>query len=379
MTRGPLGFILRCSSDKELFVSLQVFGTSLANGSEVVIFFEPLTFFPDRLAVPEPCSMLKLPKILLPSLGAPPFIGSGLSRSFEDPVPVICRPVPRPVQLLSLRRPGPLVAQSHKELSKDDDIDDWDYELDVTDIPILDPNWDPDDPRFNIPFDDLMEMMRDLLPTINQAASQDVGAAIGPVIADAPAALPTEDSLTPAVTGQGNPLPMPDPGVANNDEGGSFVPLPLVSDLPVAVKEVEVPVKPSGCPSDKEDSRATSPLIANEPASSETCVISGDHVEIIEPLSGLARSPEALGALEVRLAALRSEAVDTTSQISMVRDQQASILLTQRDKSASATLLRVLASHLDRELKASLRAMRLWMRSCSKIASLSPNYKTLLI
>ncbi|MQM08356.1 hypothetical protein Taro_041206, partial [Colocasia esculenta] len=54
------------------------------------------TLFPDRLAVPEPCSVLKLPKILLLAWGAPlAFIGSGgrprldhlktSSRSFKDP------------------------------------------------------------------------------------------------------------------------------------------------------------------------------------------------------------------------------------------------------------------------------------------------------
>ncbi|MQM02421.1 hypothetical protein Taro_035192 [Colocasia esculenta] len=48
----------------------------------------------------------------------------------------------------------PSALAAHKGFSQDDDIDDWDYEMDVTDIPILDPDWDPsmenpDNPCFN--------------------------------------------------------------------------------------------------------------------------------------------------------------------------------------------------------------------------------------
>ncbi|MQL92391.1 hypothetical protein Taro_025014 [Colocasia esculenta] len=142
------------------------------------------------------------------------------------------------------------------------------------------------------------------------------------------------------VTGQDDLSHVPDPGETNNNGGGSFVPLSPASDLPVAIKKVEVAIKPSEHLSDVENSGVTSPLNASEPDSSEACVIFGDH--------GSDRSPRALEALEAQLAPLCSEAVDIIGQISMVRDQQASLLSTKRDKSARATLLHVLASHLDR-------------------------------
>ncbi|MQM01462.1 hypothetical protein Taro_034224 [Colocasia esculenta] len=241
----------------------------------------------------------------------------------------------------------PSAPETHEELPKDDDIDDWDYELDVTDIPILDPNWDPsmenpDDPHFSIPFDDLMEMMRDPLPAVNEEVPQATIVATESIVADDTPSLPVE-----AMTTQGDPSPMPNTGVTNNDE-------------------------------DVENSGATSPLNASEPDSSETCVISSDHSESTEPLSGetqqlsiafeaacdatevsshpslaasgLDRSPRALEVLEARLTALRSEAVGTASQISMVRDQHTFLLSTQREKSARATLLRILESCLDRSI-----------------------------
>ncbi|MQL89936.1 hypothetical protein Taro_022523 [Colocasia esculenta] len=277
----------------------------------------------------------------------------------------------------------PSVPETHEELSKDDDIDDWDYELDVTDIPILDPNWDlsmenPDDPCFSIPFDDLMEMMRDPLSAINKEVPQATTIVVKSIAADATPSLPVEgknelpmpsplllDSSVPheetgipdrplsqpsepAMTSQGDPSPKPTLRVTTNDEGGSFAPLPPALDLPTASTEAEVLAKPSECLSgllyifimimtfpphgllDAENSGATSPLPASEPDSSETCVI-----------SGLDRSSRALEVLGARLAALRSEPIDTAGQISMVRGQHTSLLSTQRKRSARATLLRM--------------------------------------
>ncbi|MQL81823.1 hypothetical protein Taro_014294 [Colocasia esculenta] len=261
--------------------------------------------------------------------------------------------------------------------SREDDVDDWDYELDVTDIPILNSNWDPsmdnpEDPNFSIPFDDLMRMMEEPLPTIDQGALQDITAVVEPRTAE-----PTPFLSTEATSDQGNPLfvstsialheektvigqddlsPVPDPGETNNNGGDSFVPMSPASNLPVVVKKVEVAIKPS------------EHLL-------ETCVISGDHSESTEPLSGeaqqlsiafeaacdaaevsshpslaasgLDRSLQALEVLEAWLAALRSEVVGTAGQISMVRDQHTSLVSTQREKLARATLLRMLASCLD--------------------------------
>ncbi|MQL71432.1 hypothetical protein Taro_003753 [Colocasia esculenta] len=340
----------------------------------------------------------------------------------------------RLVRVPSLRRPGPLVAQpvesllsslrsndqdavllpsapkTHEELPKDDDIDDWDYDLDVTDILILDPNWDPsmenpDDPRFSIPFDDLMEMMRGPLPAVNEEVPQATTVAVESIAADATPSLYVEASIalnegenelpTPShplldssmphkemgipdkpsvtwifvfsssfvyislfscsttMTGQGDPSPMPNPRVTNNDEGGSFAPLPPTLDLPATAMEAKVPAKPSECFLDVENSGATSPLNASELDFSETCVISGNHnaAEVSSHPSLAASGPFlALEILEAWLAALRSEAVGTTGQISIVRDQHTSLLSTQREKSARATLLRMLASCLDRSV-----------------------------
>ncbi|MQL77874.1 hypothetical protein Taro_010287, partial [Colocasia esculenta] len=122
----------------------------------------------------------------------------------------------------------------------------------------------------------------------------------------------------------------------------------------------------------------TSPLDASKPDSSETCMISGYHSESTQPLSGetqqlsitfeaacdvdevssrpslatlgLNRSPRALEVLKDRLAALRSEAIGTASQISIVRDQHTSLLSTQRKQSAHSDLLRMLALCLDRSV-----------------------------
>ncbi|MQL80932.1 hypothetical protein Taro_013386 [Colocasia esculenta] len=289
----------------------------------------------------------------------------------------------------------PSAPETHEELPKDDDIDDWDYELDVTNIPILDPNGDPsmetDDPHFSVPFDDLMEMMRDPLPAVNEVVPQATTVAVESIPAHATPSLyveatpnqgnplsvsasialnegenelptpshplldssmphkemgipdkPSSQPFGPAMTGQGDPSPMPNLGVPNNDEEGSFAPLPPALDLPAATTEEEVPAKPSECFSNVENSGATSPLNASEPISLETFMISGDH--------RLDRSPQALEVLEARLAALRIEAVGTAGQNFMVRDQHTSLLSTQREKSARATLLRMLASCMDRSV-----------------------------
>ncbi|MQL98981.1 hypothetical protein Taro_031696 [Colocasia esculenta] len=191
----------------------------------------------------------------------------------------------------------PSVRETHEELPKDDDIDDWDYELAVTDIPILDPNWDPsmenpDDPCFSIPFDDLMEMMRDPLPAINEEVPQATTIVVESIAGDAAVSLPIEGK---------NELPTP---------------FHLLLDSSVPHEETGIPDKPSSQPS--------------------------------EP--GLDRSPQALEVLKAQLATLRSEAIGTTGKISMVRDQHTSLLSTQKKKSARATLLRMLASYLDRSV-----------------------------
>ncbi|MQM01972.1 hypothetical protein Taro_034733, partial [Colocasia esculenta] len=86
---------------------------------------------------------------------------------------------------------------AHKGLSQDVDIDDWDYEMDVTDIPILDPDWDPsmedpDNPCFSIPFDDLMEMMQDPPPSIDQEVPLAIVDTVG---------LATTGATSPHITG----------------------------------------------------------------------------------------------------------------------------------------------------------------------------------
>ncbi|MQM22466.1 hypothetical protein Taro_055518 [Colocasia esculenta] len=190
-----------------------------------------------------------------------------------------------------------------------------------------------------IPFDDLIRMMEEPLPLTNQGALQDITAAVEPTAAETtpflfvegnplsalssialgeernepltashsvldPSMPPEETGILvepssqpagPAAAGQGDASPIPDPDETNNTEGGLFVPLPPASDLPVAARE-------------------------------------------------------ALGVLEARLAALRSEVVGTAGQISMVRDQHTSLLSTQREKSARASLLHMLASCLDRSV-----------------------------
>ncbi|MQL96552.1 hypothetical protein Taro_029230 [Colocasia esculenta] len=373
--------------------------------------------------------------------------------------------------------PMPLVSEAQGGHSREDDVDDWDYELDVTDIPILNLNWDPsmenpEDPNFSILFDDLMTMMEEPLPTPDQGVLQDITAVVEPTATEAPPfpstegtsdqgnplspstpiALNVEKSETPAPShppldfsapheetgipveplpqpsdpginyafpfvkydfcdlqscfqfcfpglfgvstfplllliyffsscftaaiGQDELSPAPDPGKTNNNGDDSFVPLHPASDLPFVVEKVEVAIKSFEHLSDVENSDATSPLDASGPDSSETYVISGDHSESTEPLSGetqqlsitfeaacddaevssrpslaasgLDRSPQALEVLEGRLAALRGEAIGTAGQISMVRDQHASLLSRQREESARATLLRMLASCLDR-------------------------------
>ncbi|MQM23883.1 hypothetical protein Taro_056953 [Colocasia esculenta] len=234
----------------------------------------------------------------------------------------------------------PPVSEAQGGHSREDDVDDWDYELDVTDIPILNPNWDPsmenpEDPDFSIPFDDLMTMMEETLPTPDQGALHDVTAVVEPAATEtplfpstegtsdqgnplslsAPIALNEEKSETPApshplldfsapheetgipveplpptsdpvVIGQDVLLPVPDPGEINNNGDDSSVPVPPASNLPAAAKEVEVAIKSSAHASDMENSGMTSPLDGSEPDSSETCMTSGPHSESTEPLSG---------------------------------------------------------------------------------------------
>ncbi|MQL82897.1 hypothetical protein Taro_015378 [Colocasia esculenta] len=236
--------------------------------------------------------------------------------------------------------PMPLVSEAQGGLSREGDVDHWDYELDVTDIPILNPDWDPsmenpEDPNFSIPFEDLMTMMEKPLPTPDQGALQDITAVVEPTAIETPPfsstegtsdqgnplslstpiALNEEKSETlapthplldfsapheekgipveplpqtsdPAAIGQDELSPAPDPGKTNNNGGDSFVPLPPASDLPATAKEVEVAVKSSAHTSDMENSGMTSPLDDSEPDSSETCMISGPHSESTEPLSG---------------------------------------------------------------------------------------------
>ncbi|MQL68421.1 hypothetical protein Taro_000670 [Colocasia esculenta] len=305
------------------------------------------------------------------------------------------------------------------------------------DIPILNPNWDPsmensEDPNFSIPFDDLMTMVEEPLPTPDQGTLQDITAVVEPTATEAPPfpstegtldqgnplslstpiALTEEKSETPAPShppldfsapheetgipveplpqpsdpvaiGQDELSPAPDPGKTNNNGGDSFVPLSPALDLPFVLEKVEVAIKSFEHLSHVENSDVTSPLDASGPDSSETYVIFGDHSESTEPLSGethqlsivfeatcddaevsshpslavsgLDRSPQALEVLEGRLAALRGEAIDTTSQISMLRDQHTSLLSRQREESARVTLLRMLASCLDRSVAEDVR------------------------
>ncbi|MQM00035.1 hypothetical protein Taro_032765 [Colocasia esculenta] len=236
--------------------------------------------------------------------------------------------------------PMPLVSGAQGGHSREDDVDDWNYELDVTDIPILNPNWDPsmenpEDPNFSVPFDDLMTMMEEPLPTPDRGTLQDIAAVVEPTATEispfpsiegtsdqgnplsvststalneekseppAPShpsldlSVPHEETRIPVkplsqpsdavVIGQGDLLPMLDLGETNNNGDDSSVPVPPASDLPAAAKEVEVAIKPSEHVSDVENSEMTSPLDASEPDSSETCMISGYHSESTQPLSG---------------------------------------------------------------------------------------------
>ncbi|MQM11508.1 hypothetical protein Taro_044414 [Colocasia esculenta] len=270
----------------------------------------------------------------------PQFLLEGVSsHSIEVPTHVEFSEACAGFVLETTGTPGGTAPETHEDLPKDDDIDDWDYELDVTDIPILDPNWDPsmenpDDPR--IPFDDLMEMMQDPLACPKSRATPNQG---NPLFVSASIALnegknelptpshplldssmphkemgisdkPSSQPSGPAMTGQGDPSPMPNPGVTNNDEGGSFAPLPPALDLPAAAMEAEVPAKPSKCLSVRllslyraRPNSFLSPLglLATPPR----CL----HIGL--PASGLDQSPQALEVLEAQLAALRSEAVGT--------------------------------------------------------------------
>ncbi|MQM07974.1 hypothetical protein Taro_040821 [Colocasia esculenta] len=274
----------------------------------------------------------------------------------------------------------PPVLEARGGHSREDDVDDWDYELDVTDIPILNPNWDPsmenpEDPNFSIPFDDLIRMMEEPLPLTNQGTLQDITAAAEPTVAET-----TPFLFVEATPDQGNPLSALSSIALNEERNEPPTASHSVLDPSMPPEEIGILIEPLSQPAGPDEANfgATSPLNASEPDSSETCVISGDHSESTEPLSGetqqlsiafeaacdidevsshpslvasgLDRSPQALGVLEARLVALRSEAVGTAGQISMVRDQHTSLLSTQREKSARASLLRMLASCLDRSV-----------------------------
>ncbi|MQL93749.1 hypothetical protein Taro_026395, partial [Colocasia esculenta] len=252
--------------------------------------------------------------------------------------------------------PLPSALAAPKGLSQDDDIDDWDYEMDVTDIPILDPDWDPsmedpDNPCFSIPFDDLMEMMQDPPPSIDQEVPLAIVDTVGLVTTGA-----TSPHIT-AMISQDAPLPTPDLAAMRGKGGDSFAPLLTALDLPVVTTEANAAANPFGC-------------LLDEPDSSDTCALSDDHGENTEPLSGETRqlssamddvydteerSSQTLEILEARLVTLRSEAIGAASQISLVRDEHASLLSTQKERSARASLLHILASYLDRSAAEDMR------------------------
>ncbi|MQL69389.1 hypothetical protein Taro_001672 [Colocasia esculenta] len=308
----------------------------------------------------------------------------------------------------------PPVSEAQGGHSREDDVDDWDYELDVTDIPILNPNWDPsmenpEDLDFSIPLDDLMTMMEEPLPTSDQGALKATTAIVEPTATEAPPLPSTEgehpapfqppldlsvphDEMgipveplpqpsDPVVTGQGVLLPTPDPSEANNNGDDLSVPVPPALDLLAVIAEAEIPTAPFECL--PENSGATSPLNASEPNSSETQIISGEHSEGTKPLSGdtqqfsaafetaddfeevssypslvvsgLERSSQVLEVLEARLDALRSEVAGLTDQIFVARARHTSLLARQREGSARASLLHMLASHLDRSVAEDVR------------------------
>ncbi|MQM10340.1 hypothetical protein Taro_043233, partial [Colocasia esculenta] len=256
------------------------------------------TVSPRRLAQPE---TLVRPDISLPvpspEAANSPRDGAGgatfsphISMRVEPSGPVHAAPIePLLSSLLSKDQnvePIPFVSEAQGGHSREDDVDDWDYELDVTDIPILNPNWDPsmenpEDPNFSIPFADLLTMMEDPLPTLEPGALQDITTVVGPTAAEAP-----HFPFIEVVVGQGVLLPVPDPGETNNNGDDSSLPVPPTSNLPAAAKEVEAAIKSSAHISDMENSGMTSPLDDSEPDSSETCMISGPHSESTEPLSG---------------------------------------------------------------------------------------------
>lgn len=142
-----------------------------------------------------------LPCLSVPSLTftapAEPLLGSLLSKD----------------QNVEPELPAPGTQEGH---SREDDIDDWDYEVDVTDIPILNPDWDPsmenpEDPNFSeliffsisispycflfdhdifadflldMPFGDLMKMMEAPLATTNQGVLQEMTTATEPAMTE---------------------------------------------------------------------------------------------------------------------------------------------------------------------------------------------------
>ncbi|MQL79706.1 hypothetical protein Taro_012153, partial [Colocasia esculenta] len=280
--------------------------------------------------------------------------------------------------------PLPSALAAPKGLSQDDNIDDWDYEMDVTDIPILDPDWDPsmedpDNPCFSIPFDDLMEMMQDPPPSIGQEVPLAIVDTVG---------LATTGATSPHITAPLSGLPMTchDTGISDQPLSlrsepatiGQDAPLLTALDFPMVTAEANAAASPAGYLLDVEK-----PSDANEPGSLETYAIPDDHGENTETLSGetqqlssamggisdteevsshpswavsgLERSSQTLEILESRLVTLRGEAISAASQISLVRDEHASLLSTQKEQSASASLLRILAHYLDQSAAEDVR------------------------
>ncbi|MQL80405.1 hypothetical protein Taro_012864 [Colocasia esculenta] len=222
-----------------------------------------------------------------------------------------------------------------------------------------------------IPFDDLMEMMKDPPPTIDQGVPLAIMGTVGSVATGA---------TSPHVTAPLSSLPMPCHDTETSDQplslrSGPDAPLLTALDFPIATAEANAAANPSGYLLDAEK-----PLDANEPGPLETCAIPDDHGENTEPLSGetqqlssamggfptprrclhthlglFQRSSQTLEILEARLVTLRGEAISAASQISLVRDEHASLLSTQQEQLARASLLRILAHYLDQSAAEDMR------------------------
>ncbi|MQL79014.1 hypothetical protein Taro_011458 [Colocasia esculenta] len=161
--------------------------------------------------------------------------------------------------------PMPSVSEARGGHSREDDVDDWDYELDVTDIPILNPNWDPsmenpEDPNFSklifsysgpsslLSFDHdvyLMRMMEEPLPTTDQGALQDITAAVEPTAAETTPFLSIE-----ATSDQGNPLSVSTSIALHEEKSEPPAPSHPLLDPSVPYEEMGIPAKPLSQPSD---------------------------------------------------------------------------------------------------------------------------------